>query len=183
MECRVAKPISLQATFFKSYVEGLIQWAEVDPDVEYDKWRPSNVGEAYNQGIELRLSHRVSREISHFFQYSTLDSKGRDKGEINYETLMYTPSFRWTYTFDYSGWKGLGFNLGVNHCAGVNWQDDWGTSHTLPAYTLVNARISMKTGSMEWFVAAQNLLDERYQTREYYPLPGVDYSAGIIWGL
>lgn len=166
-------------TLFRSDVDDLIQWAEVDPAPEYEKWRPSNVGKSYNQGIEAEIIQRIFKDLSHSINYTYLESKGKGKGEADYETLMYTPPHRVNYQINYRNKFGSGLSLELGYTHRQQWKDDWELLHELPGYVLLNLHFSQRILGAELFLQAKNLLDKNYLTRESYPLPGRTISTGI----
>jgi outer membrane receptor for ferrienterochelin and colicin len=167
-----------QVTAFRSDVRDLIAWSEVDPDPNYEKWRPVNVGRVFNQGIEAGMNHKLIMGFEHGANYTYLESKGRQVGQAEYKTLMYSPRHRAGYRLDFACDFGLKAGVSANYTHRVRWDDSFGTVHQLPGYTVVDARISQRIGVAEAFFAVDNIFDRRYQSREYYPLPGRSYYGG-----
>ncbi|MFC2048938.1 TonB-dependent receptor plug domain-containing protein [Elusimicrobiota bacterium] len=64
-------------TLFRSDIENLIEWTEIDPDLAYDKWRPSNVGEAFNQGVEAGIDLELLKDLEQGINFTYLQSKGK----------------------------------------------------------------------------------------------------------
>ncbi|MFC2091577.1 TonB-dependent receptor plug domain-containing protein [Elusimicrobiota bacterium] len=166
-------------TFFRSDIENLIEWSEVDPDPAYDKWRPSNVGDAYNQGIEIELDSKITRNISQSINYTYLESKGKGENDTEYRPLQYTPKNRINYRLTYTAVSNIKLNAAINYTEEVQWEDNFGIEHKLDGYTIINTNISKKINIFEFIVGVNNVFDSKYQTRENYPLPGRVFKAGL----
>ncbi len=178
-EHRCSGTVTTRATFFHTEIKDLIAWDEVDPDPDYDKWRPMNIGQAYNQGVEVEFIHRARTWLSQSISYCYLESKGKKEGEEDYIKLMYTPHNRANYDLTLKRRHGLRVNLRVNFTDVVKWVDDFDESHKLPDYTLVDCRVSQRVKRAEVFCAAENITDRKYQSREDYPLPGRSFYGGF----
>ena len=166
-------------TLFGSIISDMIAWDEVDPDENYDKWRPSNIGNAYNLGIEAEIIHKISKYFTQKIDYTYLDSKGKTDISSTYKTLMYTPEHRINYRFNYKSCRGLGLTFTVSSTDRIRWEDGYGLIHILPRYTLLNAVINKEIKGFNVFLSINNILAEKYQSREDYPLPGRNSSGGI----
>lgn len=83
--------ISSKITLYKQDIDNLIEWSVVNNDPTFEQWRPSNVSQAYCQGIEFDLKHSVSEKLSYGLNYTYLDSKGKKITEAESKTLMYRP--------------------------------------------------------------------------------------------
>jgi len=166
-------------TVFRSDIEDLIEWREVDPNPLYDKWRPVNVGKAFNKGIEAELSSDLYGRIRQKLAYTRLESKGKSEGETAYHTLQYTAPHQVDYNAAYYFPFGMDISASLKWVDLVKWKDQYGVKHRLERYTVVGSRISQKVDSIELFFAVDNIFDERYLSREGYPLPGTIYRGGI----
>ncbi|MFA5032727.1 MAG: TonB-dependent receptor [bacterium] len=187
LEFRIRNIMLSQITLFKNDITNLIQWAEVDPAPNYEKWRPSNVGKAYNQGVELKITQWILPNLEHSLQYNCLENKGKKEGQDDYKTLPYTIPFKLNYMVNYANNAGLGVNINTNFTEQVIWEDDFGAKDTLRSYTLVDTRIGQKVHIKnqksdnrmpEFFFIVKNIFDIRYQTRKGYPLAGRNFSIG-----
>ena len=179
MEARLGSALVARITAFRSDVWDMIAWDDVDPNPNYGKWRPSNVGRAFNRGIEVETGHEVIRGLEHGANYTYLESKGKQEGQDRYKTLMYSPRHRAGYRLDYKHKIGLKTGARVNYTHRVRWEDGYGAVHELPGYTVVDVRISQKIALAEVFFAIDNIFERRYQSREGYPLPGRSFTGGM----
>jgi vitamin B12 transporter len=160
--------------FFRNDVKNKIIWG---PDNNF-MWRPSNIGKAYEQGLELEIKQELTGAISHGINFTDLENKGRDKGDLTYTTLPNTVPQKFYYWISYknsSGWK---FYIDANYNQTAKWEDDLGTEHKLKEYTLINFNITKTIKKVDVFFSINNLFNQKYQVVEYYPLPGIEYYVG-----
>ncbi|MDO9575105.1 MAG: TonB-dependent receptor, partial [bacterium] len=168
-------------TLSKNRIRNLIEWAEVDPDPNYEKWRPSNIGESYNRTMEAVVEILGILGTCNSFKYNYLESKGK-KGEDDYKTLMYSPPHRFSYQLSGNAF-GIRFNGDISYTDEVEWEDDFGFLHKLPAYTLVNFSVGRKMKNINLSFSVNNIFDKKYQTREHYPLPGREVHLKTVFSL
>ncbi|MFC2061267.1 TonB-dependent receptor plug domain-containing protein [Elusimicrobiota bacterium] len=179
VEHQFGKILLSRLTFFRSDIDNLIEWAEVDPDPNYNKWRPSNVGKAYNQGFEAGIDYRVFGKLDQSINYTYLESKGKDEDDPEFATLQYTPANKINYKLSYPVPGDIKLSAGLYYTGKIDWEDDFGILYKLDEYIVVNAGVSRKIYVAELFFNIKNIFDEEYQTRENYPLPGRIYNAGV----
>jgi iron complex outermembrane receptor protein len=68
----------------------------------------------------------------------------------------------------------------INH---LNTVSD-GTAPHFETYTLANAKVSYTIGKyIQLFVSGENLLNEKYETLRYYPMPGITVFGGVNFKL
>lgn len=175
------KNVVSKVTLFKNQIENLIEWADVSPDPNYEKWRPTNIGESYNQGIEAEIEIRGNSGISHLLTYNYLEAKGKN-GKGDYKTLMYTSPHRFIYRISGDAF-GIKFNGDINFTDEVKWKDDFGFLHNLPAYTLLNLSLKREVKDIVLTFSVKNIFDRKFQTRQYYPLPGRTISFKSVFPL
>jgi outer membrane receptor for ferrienterochelin and colicins len=165
-----------RVTLFETNIEDLIEWA-MDPSFI---WRPSNVAQAYSQGVELEFIHQIMSGLSQSINYTYLRSAGKKEGEDKYEIAPYKPHNRVNYRINYTNNFGLKISLGTEY-VGEQWSARGETGDKLPDYFLLNARIAQRIRNLETYISLDNILDKKYQTVFGYPMPGRTIMAGISW--
>jgi vitamin B12 transporter len=179
-------PRSLKAAIFSSHVDDWIQWNQVDASI----WSPQNIKKVWSRGIETQgtARMRVSQVIAEFsFQYTFTQSTN----EAIYESstskeldkqLMLTPTHEGSVTAR-AMWKGYTLNI-VSTYTGKQYTDsDNNELYALAAYTVtslwINKTISFKSIRATLMGEVNNIFNVSYQSRPGYPLPGINYKAGI----
>jgi vitamin B12 transporter len=161
--------------FFKNDVNDKIIWGSDNSFM----WKPSNIGKAYEQGLELEIKQQLTDEVSHGMNFTDVENKGKNEGDKVYKTLPYTVPQKLYYWISYKNTGGWKFYVDANYNQTANWEDGWGTEHKLKEYTLVDLNITKTIKQFDLFFTINNLLDQKYQVVEYYPLPGVEYYFGV----
>ena len=167
-----------RVTLFETNIEDLIEWA-MDPSFI---WRPSNVAQAYSQGVELEFIHQIMSGLSQSINYTYIRSAGKKEGEDKYEIAPYNPHNRVNYRINYANNFGLKLSLGTEY-VDEQWSDRGKTGDKLPDCFLLNARIAQRIRNLEAYISLDNILDKKYQTVFGYPMPGRRIFAGISWKL
>jgi len=167
-------------TLFRTNIDDLIVWEDIDPDLMRDSWFVSNVAKAYTQGIEVEFMHQIMSGLSHSVNYTYVHSAGKKEGEEKYEIAPYKPHNRVNYRINYTNNFGLKISLGAEY-VDEQWKDRGETGDRLADYFLLNMRIAQKIRNLEAYVSFENLLDRGYQTVFGYPMPGRTIVAGISW--
>jgi len=165
-------------TLFRTNIEDLIEWA-MNPSFI---WTPSNVAEAYTQGIEVEFVHQITQGLSQSINYTYLHSAGKKEGENRYEIAPYKPHNRVNYSIKYTHHSGLSAGLATEYVS-EQWSGAGRTGDRLPDYLLFNLRIAQKIRSLEIYISLDNIFDKKYQTVFGYPMPGRTIMGGISWKL
>ncbi|OGS21623.1 MAG: hypothetical protein A2252_12615 [Elusimicrobia bacterium RIFOXYA2_FULL_39_19] len=170
-------------TLFRTDLENKIEWTEnyltVPGYFFYSQWKPQNIGEAYNQGVEFELNSKLSESISNEINLTYLESMGKKGTETKYKTLSYAPPYHANFSLVYKSPSGITEKISAAYVDKQEWVDDYSTKHRLDAYTLVNLMFIYSISYSEFFFEISNLADTRYQTRENYPLSGRTFRGGI----
>ena len=158
--------LSTELTVFLSDGDNLIQVVGIGQSA-----KRQNVGTFQNNGIELMARYRVLPSLSLVGNYSFLNTD---------RMLLAAPRHQINLTANYQ-YKAFTANVSAQHVNGL-------TISLLPveteSYTAVNARFSAKVfRNTEFFVSAQNLLNQQYQIIRGYPMPGIHFHAGTKLGL
>jgi len=136
--------------------------------------KPKNVntGSFKNKGVEVAFRADVSKKLSIGGNYSwlymkvpVLNSPERQlAGNLNFHT------FRWQMNVGYQYINGLYLTTGQNAR-----QEDYG---------LLDAKVSFKPfRCLTVFVKGENLLREKYQIMDGYPMPGAVFFAGLHFSI
>jgi outer membrane cobalamin receptor len=168
--------ISSQLTIFRQDIDNLIEWNNISDIETWEEWRPSNVLDAYNQGIELELKHSINENLFYSFNCTYLESKGKAKTENNYTTLMYRPSNSANLILSYmTPWKTRVILTGKY--VGEQYDD---SDNFISPYSLLNTRFEQTFFNYtKIFISVDNVTDTRYFTRAGYPLPGRVIRGGV----
>ncbi|MBU2614334.1 MAG: TonB-dependent receptor plug domain-containing protein, partial [Elusimicrobia bacterium] len=183
-------------TLFRSDIQDKIEWVDNNVPtagyVKYDLWKPENIGEAYNQGVEYEIDSNssilpvidyfsVPKDFSNQLNFTYVDSKGRNNSSEQFKTLQYTPQYRTNYSLTYENSFSLKQTISIEYTSEQKWIDDDAAEHKLSARLLFNYKITYNFDYTELFAAINNLSDVKYQSRENYPLPGIVFKAGITF--
>ncbi len=173
-EHQLGNSLLSRLTLFRTNIDDLIEWA-MNPSFI---WTPSNVAEAYSQGVEVEFIHQITPRLSQAINYAYVHSLGKREGQDKFEIAPYKPRNRANYRISYRSNFGLNVNLGTEY-VGEQWSGAGKTGDKLPEYFLINARIGQTIGSLEIYVSFDNILDKKYETVFGYPMPGTTVMAGI----
>ena len=140
-----------------------------------------NFSKGYNKGIESSISYFYN---SFYINLGAnfMDVKGRDKGDVSYKKLAYSPDYKIVFSL---GYKSNSFNFDLNtikvsdQYSGIN-----KTGKQIPAYTVTNVLLSKRFGDIKVFTKINNVFNERYATTAdsfngYYPANPRNFFAGI----
>lgn len=168
-------------TLFRSDVKNLIRWRSVEISPGIYKLSPLT-DQAYSQGVEWELFNKVRKGLTQSLNGCFLEAKVK-KGEGSWESQKFKPSWRLNYKINYESNFGLGANLNIEYVDKC-WERDGRLGYKIPAYTILNLRVSQEILGAEIFLGVNNVADKQYITRtdEYgspYPLPGRTISGGI----
>jgi len=180
VEYKLSNYLSSKLSYFRSDIKDLIKWEAINPLDPKSKWIPSNVGEAYNQGIEIEFVNQITKEISQKINYTYIESKGKEGDE--WKTLLYSPYNRLNYQISYNNDFGFGINLRARYMDEC-WDGSGKTGNRISNWTIFDGRISQRIKNLEFFVLVDNIFNEKYQTRHAFPLPGRTFSGGITVSL
>ncbi|MDR2911633.1 MAG: TonB-dependent receptor, partial [Bacteroidales bacterium] len=160
--------MSMELTLF--YIEGdnLIEVVQVGESRVQNR----NTGEFANKGIEFSMNYRIIDNLILNTNYSLLDME---------KAITGAPRNKFYAGINYHPGK---FTLS----AGTQVIDKLylvtGEKPRTTDYTVVNARLAYRALDwMEIFVKGDNLLGEKYETMNGYPMPGATFMGGISLNL
>jgi len=128
-----------------------------------------NGGNVNNKGIEFAATAYPVKHLSFNFTYCY----------INMETPVYaTPKSNLFLSGTYSLNK-FKFSASVQQVNHLNTVSN-GTTPYFQNYTLINAKVSYKVWKYaEIFINGTNLLNQKYESNRYYPMPGILAFGGL----
>ena len=142
-----------------------------------------NIPHVDMNGYEVEVSKKITKRLTGFWNFSYTNAV---------DTLMRAqvsdiPYRKFSYGFNYTGKEGINANLAVRYTGATrsmftngNGNGDadgnsglGGTiSQHLPAYHVVDLKISKTTRDIEYYIRAENLFDEDYYSGAYLEAPG-----------
>ncbi len=127
-----------------------------------------NSGEISNRGIELSADGQLNKQLGFHLAYSYIHMK----------TPVYaTPEHQLFISANYRV-KNLSFTASLQRVAGLD--TDASAAVAKQSYTLLNAKTSYRLiKNIQLFVSGENLLDQKYETNRYYPMPGATVFSGV----
>lgn len=128
-----------------------------------------NGGSINNKGIEFAATAYPVQHLSFNFTYTY----------INMETPVYATPKNHLYlsgTYNLNKFK---FSANIQRINNLNSVSD-GTAPHFENYTLLNAKISYHIWKYaDIFASGGNLLNQKYETNRYYPMPGITAFGGV----
>jgi iron complex outermembrane receptor protein len=136
-----------------------------------------NVGKAEIYGLEIEAIKRLG--IFYFNAgYTYLEARDRDQDQ----PLDYVPKSQFNLLFQIGEFKGFSlfiWGLSVSSSQAKIGKEPPFDIVKIPGYTLVNASLQKKLGSVVLFVKVENLLDEVYFTEPGFPMKARTFSFGF----
>ena len=146
--------------------DNLIQTMAVD-----GKQKNVNTGEISNQGIELDVNYKLNNHWSVTTNHSWLHME---------HAIMSTPQYKGYVgaNVQYGKWSG---NVGVLHLNNlITKLDAKGEIDKKETFTLLNASVNYQLHkSLKLWIKGENLLAQRYQYIDGYPMPKATLRAGV----
>lgn len=127
-----------------------------------------NAGEVKNKGIELAISAKPAANLEMNLSYSYIDMK---------KPVYATPRNQLFTECNYL-WNKFRFNINADWVEHLD--TDPSSGEHFQTYWLVNARLTYQLFRFaSVYAGAENLLNEKYETILYYPMPGITALAGL----
>lgn len=127
-----------------------------------------NTDEITNYGLEFSSKYRVAENFQLHANYSYLHTSKK---------ILAAPAHQINVSGNYR-YKIWTANLGIQHISGLY----SGITPTVKEqnYTLVNLRVAVQPlKQLELFVMGDNLLNEKYEINDGYPMPGINFMGGL----
>ncbi len=158
---------------FQNNVSQLINWA---PDSE-GVWRPSNIGSAQINGVEVLLKKEFNQHFRGNLNYTYLDAKDLDTNN------QLKPNHKWGLGLSYTDQIGDDQD---NFTAGLNGYIVAGRPDGLENYYIVDANITRdftlgneNDQKIKLSFSIKNLFDQRPELVSGYPIQGRTFMLGI----
>lgn len=177
---------NLKGVFFSNHVDNWILWSQAG----INGWTPLNVKKVWARGAETQLStrHRFNavdtKVVSQYsFTMSTNESiYGNGNPNERGKQLLLTPRHEASLTAE-GTWKKYNLRI-VNTYTGEQYNDSDNTPYNIvPDYLITNLwlskQIPLKSFSFMATAEINNVFNIDYQARPGYPLPGINFKAGI----
>ncbi|GIV31763.1 MAG: TonB-dependent receptor [Saprospiraceae bacterium] len=166
---------TLQASWFRRNGKDLIDWVRAADTL---RWKPLNYQELNTTGVDLNMSvffplfaPRLKALERLSIGYTWIDSELQDPGEglsrYSLEHLQHQFTAALTY-------KPLGNLRHTVHCR-------YADRVSLPAYTVVDTRLSYSFEKIEINLSVNNLFDKSYRESNLVPMPGRWWMVGVKW--
>lgn len=168
------KKLKAEATIFYIDGENLIQ-AIPNPTGNIPPMLNQNTGKFSNYGVEIEASYRIRPELSVNATYSYLHT---DVARIA------SPEHQANINGSYTLGK-FDFNLSLQGVFGLyNQIDNAKTTEIdesdIQNYVLLNSKINYRlTPSVNFYISADNILNQEYSTTYGYPMPGITFFTGV----
>ena len=156
-------------TFFKTNVDGLLEWTTED---NY-WWAPENVNSAERKGVEVEAEFVLKKKLKANFSYTYLEAENKDtkKWMIGRPRNLY--KLRLAYSPD-PQWE-----LGLNATYKTKRYSNKPNTHFLEHYFVMNSNLSYRMNDyVQILLEAKNIFDRKYQEQMDYPLPGRSFYGG-----
>lgn len=127
-----------------------------------------NTGEIENKGIEAEVDYVINEYWHLSTNHSCLNMKHLVVAAPAYKGYLGASFQRW-------GWYA---NLGLQQVCGL--YTSVGEHSTRTNFTLLNAMVAYRFNKhVKLWVRGDNLLNQTYEINEGYPLPGINFMAGV----
>jgi outer membrane cobalamin receptor len=174
-----------KVNYFLSSITDLILWDWMSSTIET---RAKNIGEVALQGVEFEFVKGLWAGGKGFinFTYQKAENKKDFDPLAEGKAIRYAPESKLNAGLSYAGG-----NLIIRHVS-EQYADNHNTVK-LPAYTVVDLRLSRKLANFDIDFGVDNLFDEKYSeavgnhpvtyANIKYPMPGRRYTLGIRYDL
>ena len=131
-----------------------------------------NAGKILNKGIEFSASVGISKNLQLNATYCY----------INMANPVYATPRQNVFISGRYRFNKFHFMLSLQHIDHLD--TDPGTYVAYQSYTLLNAKVSLQLWKFaEAFISSQNLLNQKYETMRFYPMPGTAAFVGLNFRL
>lgn len=178
--------ITFKSVLFSNHVDNWMLWSQEG----IEGWTPRNIKKVWARGAETQLSsHHTFNTVDAKLvaQYSFTMSTNEniyDSGNPNEKgkQLLLTPRHEGSLTAE-GTWKKYNLRI-VNTYTGEQYNDSDNTPYNIvPDYLITNLwlskQLAVKSFSFTATAEINNVFNIDYQARPGYPLPGINFKAGI----
>ncbi len=158
--------LNTELTVFMAEAKNMIQVTGKFPKVKRE-----NVGKFTNKGVEFSANYRTHKNLFLHLNYTYLNLS---------KALVAAPEHQLNFSANYT-YKIITANFSVQQ---INNLYTSLKPEKTTSYTLLNLRVSANVFKyVTVFVAGNNLLNQTYEINYGYPMPGINYSAGLNFSL
>lgn len=172
----------LSFTLFNLIVNDWIQWYPTG-----GLWRAENLLKVWSRGIEINGKQSINLQKitwnifeGYTFTRATQESRLSDDDPGYQKQLIYVPAHEFLFRVSI-GYQGLEVGTGVKYTDEVYTTKD--NLKTLDSYILADLSLSYPLNFRKHSVLASfqvnNIFNIEYQTIEYRPMPGINYSISL----
>jgi iron complex outermembrane receptor protein len=166
---------TFQASVFYSRIDDLIQRVVIGPNLS----QPQNVGLASAAGFEADARTRPWAVLEVAGNYTFLD---RDNLGAPSVPLVETPRHKGIVSVTAGPWSRVRGMVSVDFEAGRETMNEAGSYFDVPAWAILNAKISWNVaGRLDVDLSVLNLTDRNYWVADGYPEAGRVVRLGATW--
>lgn len=170
IELKANKYFNSDLTYYHSDYKQLIQWSDNGSGV----WQPENISSAAIDGLELKNKFYISDNLDLDLNYTYLIARDKD----THKYLVYQPKNKVDAKLKYHGYNGLTVEL-RGQLTGLRFADAANNTKVKSFFTLgISVAKKIKNG-ITCFAYIDNLLNQKYQVIEGYPMPGFSFTGGL----
>lgn len=151
-------------------------------------WAPQNAKEVSLSGLDFNLKV-LQKQGNNYFTAEAMLSLNRSITQKSYwendksvgKQLTYQPKIKSTFNIIWSR-NGYATQTSLHHVGEVS-TDYGGQSNRIPGYQLLDLSFSksfgVQTSQITFMMTAANLLNQRFETIRYFPMPGRNYQVTL----
>ncbi|MDD4178909.1 MAG: TonB-dependent receptor [Candidatus Margulisbacteria bacterium] len=184
LERQLTDRTDVRLSYYNSRITDLILW---DWQSSAVATTAKNIGEVRSEGVEFELNRKIGEDGRGYINYTyqkAVDQQDFDPLAVG-KTLRYTPQNK------FNAGIVMGGSSVIVKYVGERYADLYNTVK-LPAYTVVDLKLSKAIAGFTVDLAVDNLFNENYSeavgsdpttwASRNYPMPGRCYSLGVKWG-
>ncbi len=181
-EVNIPWNIDFKATAFRADIrDKLVFGASADGM----RFTTINANKAFNQGVELELSHSINTWLWHAINYSYLQSEIKGNGiSPHFIETSFVPNTRVNYSMVFTGHCGVGLANTVRYQQ-QQFTANNRTGDKLPDFYVWDSEIFYKWKDAKVSFAVKNLTEQRYAENggfgTYFPQAGRTYYGGVTF--
>ncbi len=180
------KSFEIKSIYYRQNVENFIQWIPTSGII----WSPQNVKQVSIEGVEssFLFKNKVGKlntglSLGYLFNNSIVTESVVPNDASMGKQLIYNPQHKFT-TSIYGNYKGFKLMLGSMYTGNVYARADNSAMSVVEQFNVFNTQASyvlkIKESTLEFHLAVLNFTNENYQTIKNYPMPGINFTTGVI---
>ncbi len=170
IENKFNKYLTSGITYYWTHYTELINWT---PDAN-NFWRPTNIGSATINGIELENKINLTHNFNAGLNYTYMIAKDSK----THKFLIYQPLDKVDCSLNYDDLKGFLIELKGQYTD--RRFNDADNTVSVKRFVVLGVSASKKIGSKAtYFISMDNLLNRKYQVQLGYPMPGFSLTSGM----